>query len=354
MEAQTFQIAVLPGDGIGPEVMAEALKVLSAVEGRLNGVRFNYEEFSAGAVEYLRSGDPMPPGTLERLRTFDAILLGAMGLPEVRRPTGTEIAPQLDLREEFELYGGERPIRLYHENDTPLKGYQGGEIDLVIVRENTEGLFSSRKGSFSKDAVEVTDTLRITRRAAERVCRYGFRLAARRRGLVTLVDKANVLPSMAFFRMIFDEVSGEFPAVRTEHVYVDAASLYLVQRPHHFDVIITENMFGDILSDLAAGLIGGMGVAPSGDIGDDHAVFQPAHGSAPDIAGQGKANPTAMILSAAMMLDWLGHPETRRAAEMIRQAVEEVYGDPTNRTPDMGGLLTTAELADLIVSRLRS
>ncbi len=354
METKPFQIALLPGDGIGPEVMAEALKVLRAVEGKLNAVRFEYEEFSVGAGEFLRSGDPLPPGTVERLRPFHAILLGAMGLPDVRWPTGTEMAPQLDLREQLELYGGERPIRLYHENDTPLKGYRAGDIDFVIVRENTEGLFSSRKGSFPRNAQEVTDTLRITRRAAERVCRYAFRLAMKRRGLVSLVDKANVLPSMAFFRMIFDEVSREFPEVRAEHVYVDAASLYLVRRPRDFDVIVTENMFGDILSDLAAALVGGMGMAPSGDIGDHHAVFQPSHGSAPDIAGQAKANPTAMILSAAMMLDWLGHPETRRGSGMIRRAVEDVYRDPGNRTPDMGGAMTTADLGDLIASRLNS
>ncbi len=347
---KTFQIAVLPGDGIGPEVTAEGVKVLRAAEERLDGVRFELEEFSAGAGEYLRSGDPLPAATLERLRGFDAILLGAMGLPSVRWPTGTEMAPQLDLREQLDLYAGHRPVRLYHEHDTPLKGYGAGEIDFVIVRESTEGLFWSRKNRFAKDAAEVTDTLRISRRAAERVCRYAFRLAQTRRGLVTLVDKANVLPSMAFFRSIFDEVAAEFPEVRTERVYVDAASLYLVQRPHTFDVIVTENMFGDILSDLAAALVGGMGMAPSGDIGERHAVFQPAHGSAPDIAGQGKANPVATILSVAMMLEWLPHPETARGAQLIYRAVERCLADPQNRTPDLGGTMTTAALGDRIAA----
>jgi len=177
-------------------------------------------------------------------------------------------------------------------------------------------------------------------------------LAEKRRGHVSLVDKANVLPSMAFFRMIFDEVATQYPAVKADHVYVDAATLYLVRRPESFDVIVTENMFGDIISDLAAGLIGGMGMAPSGDIGDRYAVFQPSHGSAPDIAGQGKANATAMILSAAMMLDWLGGPECSRGAVMIRDAVEAVYSNPENRTPDMGGSLTTSQLGELIASEI--
>ena len=347
---KTFRIAVLPGDGIGPEVIQAAVAVLRAVEAQLHGVALQFEEYSVGAGEYLRSGDPLPPGTIERLKqSSDAILLGAMGLPDVRWPGGTEMAPQLDLREQLDLYGGERPVRLYHENDTPLKGYRSGEIDFVIVRESTEGLFSSRKSTFAKDASEVTDTLRITRRSAERVCRYAFRLAARRRKLVSLVDKANVLPSMAFFRMIFDQVAREFPGVRTERIYVDAASLYLVQRPQDFDVIVTENMFGDILSDLAAGLVGGMGMAPSGDIGDQYAVFQPSHGSAPDIAGQGRANPTATILSAAMMLEWLAERETLRGAALIRRAVETVFLDPANRTPDMGGSLRTEDLTRLIL-----
>ena len=291
---------------------------------------------------------------MDRLRDFDAILLGAMGLPDVRWPTGTEMAPQLDLREQLDLYAGHRPIRLYHERDTPLKGFRAGEIDFVIVRENTEGLFSSRKATFARDADEVTDTLKITRGAVERVCRYAFTLAGRRRGLVSLVDKANVLPSMVFFRMIFDEVAGEYPRIRSEHVYVDAASLYLVQRPQAFDVIVTENMFGDILSDLAAGLVGGMGMAPSGDIGDRHAVFQPSHGSAPDIAGQGKANPIAMILSVAMMLEWLDHPETIRGASMLHQAVERRLSERRNRTPDLGGSLRTSQMGELIVAEIQS
>ena len=347
-ETTTFTVAVLPGDGVGPEVIREAVKVLRAVEKRLQGVRFALEEFSVGAAEYLRSGDPLPHDTFARCREFDAILLGAMGLPDVRWPNGVEMTPQIDLRERLDLYCGLRPIRLYHESHTPLKGYRAGEIDFLIVRENTEGLFSTRTQTFSPDATEVTDTLRVTRPRSERLFRAAFGQAARRRGSLTLIDKANVLPSMAFFRRIFDDIGAEFPAVRTERVYVDAASLYLVQRPHTFDVLVTENMFGDILSDLAAGLVGGMGMAPSADIGDRYAVFQPSHGSAPDIAGRGIANPVATILSMAMLLDWLGHPETLRGAQITRHAVESMLADAQNRTRDLGGTLTTTEMGDRI------
>jgi len=334
---------VLPGDGIGPEVIAEAVRVLRAVESRLSGVRFELEEFSVGAGEYLRSGDPMPPATFERCKQFDAILLGAMGLPGVRWPNGTEMAPQLDLRERLELYAGVRPIRLYHSAHTPLKKYGAGEIDLVIFRESTEGMFRSLLGKYPSDATEVCDTMRISRKASERLFRAAFREAGRRRGLVTLVDKSNVLPSMSFFRRIFDEIAEEFPQIRTERIYVDAASLYLVQRPHTFDVMVTENIFGDILSDLAAGLICGMGMAPSADIGERYAVFQPSHGSAPDIAGKGIANPMAAILSAALMLEWLGLGD---AAKMIRDAVEAVC-ERGSLTRDLGGSLTTEQCGEL-------
>ncbi|MCI0637783.1 MAG: isocitrate/isopropylmalate dehydrogenase family protein [Gemmataceae bacterium] len=349
---QTFRIAVLPGDGIGLEVMAEGVKVLRAVEAKLNGMQFELQEFSVGADEYLKSGDPLPPATFEAIKAYDAILLGAMGLPDVRWPNGVEMTPQIDLRERLDLYCGLRPVKLYHAQDTPLKKYGAGEIDLLIVRESTEGLFSSRRNKIPAGAEVATDTMKITRHTSDRLFRAAFQQARQRRGLVTLVDKANVLPSMAYFRGVFDEISREFPDVRTEKVYVDAAALYLVQRPHRFDVIVTENMFGDILSDLTGGLVGGMGVAPSADIGDKYAVFQPSHGSAPDIAGQGIANPIATILSVAMMLDWLDQEETKRGAAMIQRAVELVFRAPANRTRDLNGLLSTRQMGDLIAERI--
>lgn len=355
-EQSSFSISILPGDGIGPEVIAEGIKVLRAVEGKLNGVQFAMQEFSVGAGEYLRGGEPLPSSTFEAIKEFDAILLGAMGLPNVRWPNGVEMTPQIDLREKLDLYCGLRPIKLFHANDTPLKRYEAGEIDLLIVRESTEGLFSARHNQIPADANEANDTMRITRHTSERLFRAAFREARKRRGLVSLVDKANVLPSMAYFRGIFDEISAEFPDVRTERVYVDAAALYLVQNPQRFDVMVTENMFGDILSDLTGGLVGGMGMAPSADIGDAYAVFQPSHGSAPDIAGQGIANPVATILSVAMMLDWFDTQETRRGATMIQRVVEEVFQLPEQRTRDLArspeSALTTQQMGDLIVEKI--
>lgn len=340
--ARTFRIALLPGDGIGPDVVAEAVKVLRAAAPE----SLDYSELSVGANEYLQSGDPLPAATFERLKEFDAILLGAMGLPDVRWPDDTEMTPQIDLREKLDLFCGLRPIYLYHDSHSPLKGYASGAIDFLIIRENTEGLFFSRLEKSDASAGEVRDTMRISRAYSERLFHSAFRQARKRRKHVTLVDKANVLPSMAFFRRVFDEVAEQYPDVRTSRVYVDAASLYLLQRPQSFDVIVTENMFGDILSDLAAGLVGGMGMAPSADIGDKHGVFQPSHGTAPDIAGKGIANPVATIVSAAMMLEWLG---LTREAAAIHRAVGTVLAQG-HRTADLGGGVSTPEMGNLIAA----
>ncbi|HYP04841.1 MAG TPA: isocitrate/isopropylmalate dehydrogenase family protein [Bryobacteraceae bacterium] len=343
---RTFRIALLPGDGIGPDVVAEAVKVLRTVAPDA----LEYTELSVGANEYLRSADPLPPATFERLKEFDAILLGAMGLPEVRWPDGTEMTPQIDLREKLDLYCGLRPIRLYHEPHSPLKGQGAGTIDFVIIRENTEGLFFSRLEKTGPDPSEVRDTMRISRAYSERLFHSAFAQARKRRKHVTLVDKANVLPSMAFFRRVFDEVAEQYPDVATSRVYVDAASLYLLQRPQSFDVIVTENMFGDILSDLAAGLVGGMGMAPSADIGDKYAVFQPSHGTAPDIAGKGIANPIATILSGAMMLEWLG---LTKEAAAVGAAVEKVLA-AGHRTADLGGAVRTPDMGNLVAAAVVS
>lgn len=347
-EFSSFQIAVLPGDGIGVDVTRETVRLLRALESKLDGVSFSFSEHSVGAGEYLRSGTPLPEEAFAACRAADAVLLGAMGIPSVRWPDGKEMTPQIDLRERLDLYAGPRPIKLYHANDTPLKGYTAGQIDFVIVRENTEGLFSDRLSSSPSDD-EARDVLCLTRKGCERVIRFAFELARTRRKHCTLVDKANVLPSMVFMRRIFDEIAELYPDVTTDRVYVDAMALFLVRKPEAFDVIVTENMFGDILSDLAGGLVGGMGMAPSGDIGDNCAVFQPSHGTAPDIAGKDIANPTATILSAAMMLDWLG---LEMAAKKIETAVQRVFENPANRTPDMGGKLRTSELTDQIIDAL--
>jgi 3-isopropylmalate dehydrogenase len=339
-----YRIALLPGDGIGPEVVAAAVRLLHVVAPSLV-----YEEFSVGAGEYLRNGDPLPTRVFERLQDFDAILLGAMGLPGVRWPSGIEMTPQLDLREQLDLYCGLRPVYLFHSQDSPLRDRTPCSIDIMLVRESTEGLFSARLRPPDFDSGCVEDTLRITRAGTRRIIRAAFEQAMRRRKHLALVDKSNVLPSMAFFRKIFDEVGEEFPDVVPERVYVDAAALYLVTQPERFDVMVTENMFGDILSDLLAGLVGGMGMAPSADIGDRYAVFQPSHGSAPDIAGCGIANPVATVLSTAMMLEWLGESDV---ASRIHTAVRRTFDDPSVRTRDMRGPLTTAQMTDAIIAML--
>ena len=352
-EQADFKIAVLGGDGIGPEVANESVRLLREIESDLPGVKFEFDEHSVGVGEYQKSGEALPESAFDACRKSDAVLLGAMGLPNVRYPDGKEIAPQLDLREQLELYGGIRPIRLYHADDTPLKGYDAGEIDFVLLRESTEGLFAGRGATFAEGADRATNEMVVTRKGAERVSRLAFELAQKRNKKVSLIDKANVLSSMVFFREIFDEVAKEFPDCEAEHVYVDATALFLVRDPQRFDVMVTENMFGDILSDLAAGLVGGMGMAPSGDIGETAAVFQPSHGSAPDIAGKGVANPIAMILSAAMMLEWLDHSETRHAAKCIHEGVSSVFKNTELRTPDMGGKLSTSELTSEVIGAVK-
>lgn len=353
MTDKIYNIAVLGGDGIGPDVTQQAVRLLQELEPQLTGVGFSFTEHSVGVGEYQKNGTALPDSAFAACQQSDAVLLGAMGLPSVRYPDGKEIVPQIELRERLDLYGGIRPIRLYHSDDTPLKDYAAGDIDFVLVRESTEGLFSSRGSTTDEDAQEATDLMRVTRIGVERICRLAFQIAETRNKKVALIDKANVLPSMVFFRRVFDEVAAEFPDCQTEHIYVDAAALFLVRNPERFDVLVTENMFGDILSDLAAGIVGGMGMAPSADIGETAAVFQPAHGSAPDIAGKGIANPIAMVLSAAMMLEWFEHPEAKRGGVLLRNAVAHVLSDPKNRTSDMGGSLSTEDIASAISKAMK-
>jgi 3-isopropylmalate dehydrogenase len=354
-----LHIAVLGGDGIGPEVMAPALEVLRRIEATTE-LRFRFTEAPAGANHYKETGTSMPESTVRLCEEADAILLGACGLPSVRYPDNTEIAPQIELRFHFDLYAGVRPARLIPGVPSPIVGAEQRGIDLVIIRESTEGLFASMgKGVVTED--EARETMVITRRTSARLFEFSFRLAERRKargrvgGGLTCVDKANVFKAFAFFRGIFDETAKRHPDVRADHLYVDACSALLVKRPWDFDVMVTENMFGDILSDLAAGLIGGMGMAPSADIGDRYAVFQPCHGTAPDIMGQGKANPTAMILSVAMMLDWLadkhGLESAAEAAERIERAVDKAYAGGI-KPVEIGGSNGTAEIAQAVLKLL--
>ena len=330
-----FRIAVLPGDGIGHEVMPACLEVLNAAAARFGAFQLEYDVRPAGAESYRDTGHALPPETSKAVRSADAILLGAMGLPSIRRPDGTEITPQIDLRVDLGLYAGVRPVRILKGAPAVLADPRAARTDFVLIRESTEGLFASRgKGSIIDDR-EARETLVITREVSERLFDFAFALARKRRqagspGEVMCVDKANVFASFAFFRKIFGERAVLNPDITATSMYVDATAMFMIRRPWELDVLVTENMFGDILSDLGAGLMGGLGFAPSADIGDEFAVFQPCHGTAPDIAGQGRANPIAMFLSGAMMLDWLGEREGvvegQSAAELIRRAVEFSIG----------------------------
>ncbi|MBR0701841.1 isocitrate/isopropylmalate dehydrogenase family protein [Bradyrhizobium diazoefficiens] len=353
-----FHIAVLAGDGIGPEVMAPALEVLRKV-GDKSGLSFRFTEAPAGATNYLATGKSMPDSTIKLCEEADAILLGACGLPSVRYPDNTEIAPQIELRFIFDLYAGVRPARLIPGVPSPIVGADQRGIDLVVIRESTEGLFASMgKGVVTHE--DARETMVITRRTSERLFEFSFRLAERRKargkpGMLTCVDKANVFKAFAYFRGIFDEIEKKHPGVKTDRLYVDACSAMLVKRPWDFDVMVMENMFGDIVSDITASLIGGLGMAPSADIGDKYAVFQPCHGTAPDIMGQGKANPTGMILSAAMMLDWLadkhGVESAAEAGETIERAVDQVYAGGI-KPMEFGGSNGTADITKAVLGAL--
>lgn len=353
-----FHIAVLAGDGIGPEVMAPAIEVLRKIETK-SGLSFRFTEAPAGANHYLAAGKSMPDTTIKLCEEADAILLGACGLPSVRYPDNTEIAPQIELRFIFDLYAGVRPARLIPGVPSPILGADQRGIDLVVIRESTEGLFASMgKGVVTHE--EARETMLITRKTSERLFEFSFRLAERRKargkpGALACVDKANVFKAFAFFRGIFDEIAKRHPEVKTDRLYVDACSAMLVKRPWDFDVMVMENMFGDIVSDITASLIGGLGMAPSADIGDKYAVFQPCHGTAPDIMGQGKANPTGMILSAAMMLDWLadkhGVEGAAEAGETIERAVDKVYADGL-KPMEFGGRNGTADITKAVLAAL--
>ncbi|MEA2759450.1 MAG: 3-isopropylmalate dehydrogenase [Methylobacteriaceae bacterium] len=365
MENTAFDIAVLPGDGIGAEVIDAAIPLIEKAA-RGSGFTLRFTTHAAGALHYKEAGEALPSATLEACRNADAILFGAMGWPDIRYPDGTEIAPQLDLRFELDLYAGVRPARAIPGVPLPLASPCARNIDLALVRENTEGLFASRGKGVRIDGSEARDTMIITRKGSQRVHKYAFELAGRRArakepkpervSSVVCVDKANVFVSLAFFREVFDEVARDYPTIAARHQYVDAAALDLIRRPWDYDVLVTENMFGDILSDEIAGLIGGMGMAPSADIGDWHALFQPCHGSAPDIAGRGQANPTAMILSAAMMLEWLGERSGNfglvESATKLTRAVDAAFACGHLLPYELGGNDGTRQIASAVLSNI--
>ena len=361
MPNSNSHIAVIKGDGIGVDVTNSSLTVLEAAQRRTGGFALEFSEIKAGAAYFLESGYDIEPGGESAAASADAIFLGAIGLPSVRHRDGTEISPHLRLRERLQLYAGVRPVKAYPNAPKMLAHARAAEIDMVVLRESTEGLFYSaaihNRSTIIGDE-EVRETLRITRTTSEKLHDFAFRLAQKRKrrggkGKVTCVDKANVFHSMAFFRKIFNERALNFPDIESSCNYVDAQALDLIRQPWEYDVLVMENMFGDIFSDLAGGLVGGMGIACCAEIGDEHGLFQPAHGSAPDIMGQDRANPLAAILSAAMMLDYLyertGVQALSDAALTIEAAVEKGFAENRIRPVEYGGDQGTVEVTSSIV-----
>ncbi|MEL7149317.1 MAG: isocitrate/isopropylmalate family dehydrogenase [Pseudomonadota bacterium] len=359
-----LRIALIRGDGIGVDVANAAIAVVEAALAKTGGGNLVLDEIDAGAAFFAETGVDIEADGEDRAGAADAIFLGAIGLPTVRHPDGTEISPHLRLRERFGLYAGLRPVKAYPNAPQRLADPRAAEIDLVILRESTEGLFYSAAAHGRSDIrgdTEVRDTLRITRATTEKLHHFGFRYAEKRKargrpGKLTCVDKANVFASMAFFRKIFDEITPSYPNVETGHNYVDAQALDLIRRPWDFDVLVMENMFGDILSDLAGGLVGGMGMAACGEIGDETGLFQPAHGSAPDIMGQDKANPLAAILSGAIMLDYLADKtddtKLEDAANLIETAVSQGFADNALRPMEFGGDMGTKAVTNEVLDRI--
>jgi 3-isopropylmalate dehydrogenase len=356
-----LRIAVFPGDGIGQEVMAACLAVLGVLQERVGGFRLVTEVLPGGAALYRDTGTALSDEHFAKAEAADAILFGAMGLPEVRYPDGTEISPHLLMRREFGLFAGVRPVKSFANSRTPLADPRAAEIDLVILRESTEGLFASHGVGVVENDTVARDTMVISRPTCERLFDFACNLTLRRKerggqGRLTCVDKANVFASMAFFRKIFDERVAACPDLVADHHYVDAMALDLVRKPWAFDVMVMENMFGDILSDLGAALVGGMGMAPCAEIGLRHGLFQPAHGSAPDIAGTNQANPTAMLLSAALMLDWLGQqhgePACLEAGLRLETAIEDGFRAGALAPIEQGGRQTTADVAGALAALL--
>ena len=360
---RAYDIATIEGDGIGPEVCRSAVTVLTEACG---ASLLRFAQLDGGAAHYVKSGAVLPQDTFAACTSMHAMLHGAAGLPGVTYADGTEVGNDLHLQLRFklDLFANVRPIRLYAGVQSPLSGCKPGQIDYVIVRENTEGLYASRGTGVNLRGEVVTDTLVVTRKGTERVARFAFDLARRRKGAprdgkrrVTVCDKANILRSYAFFRAVCDEVAAGYPDVEIDYAYADAITVHMLKKPDFYDVIVAENMFGDIISDLGAGTVGGLGIAASAELGERHGLFQGAHGSAPDIAGQNLASPIATVLSGALMLRWLGeqHGDAAlgTAADRVEQAVEAVLAEGQVVPRDLGGTASCTEMTEAICRRLR-
>ncbi|HCO93258.1 MAG TPA: tartrate dehydrogenase [Phycisphaerales bacterium] len=350
----TYKIAVIPGDGIGPEIVPAGIMVLNAVAEGL-GFQLQYEEFPYGAGYYKQTGTFMPEEALTELQTFDALYFGAVGLPDVDDTLPAKLFT-FKVRTSFDQYVNYRPARLLQGVDGPLRNKTPRDIDFVVIRENTEGEFVQSGGIVRPEFPEglATDTSIFTRKGIERIAHYSFLLARQRRKHVTNITKSNTLiHSLAYWDRIVGQVSTAYPDIKYEKMYVDNASANFVLHPERFDVIVTTNFIGDILSDLGGAITGSLGLGPSGNINPEKkypSMFEPIHGSAPDIAGQGIANPIGAIWSGAIMLEHLGRKE---ATEIIVRAIEMTVVQGVLPV-DLGGSAGTSQIADTIIKNLES
>jgi 3-isopropylmalate dehydrogenase len=354
----SYNIGVLPGDGIGPEVTREGLKVLAAVSAA-EGFEYKLVDYPYSGEYYLKTKELVPNSVIDEWRTLDAVLLGAIGHPDVE--TGlVERSVILGLRFGLDLYINLRPIKLYAEHLCPLKGKGPADIEFVVVRENTEGLYSQVGGHLKKDTPDEIAIINgiYTWKGCERASRYAFELARNRgaeRGdgrkpTVTLVDKANAVRPQDVWTRVFAHVAQEFPEIATDHAYVDACCMWMIKNPEWFDVVVTTNMFGDIITDLGAMLQGGMGIAASGNIHPGKtSMFEPIHGSAPKHAGKNVACPLGAIGAVSMMLDFLGE---KRAAARIEAAVSELLQSRAVPSADARSGIATSEMGDMVLAKL--
>ena len=351
---KTHRIAVIPGDGIGPEVLAEGVKVLKEVAKRDGRFAFQFEYFPWGCEYYLRTGEMMEPGGIEKLKEFEAIFLGAVGYPGL--PDHISLwGLLLTIRKNFEQYLTLRPVRLLEGAPCPLKDVDRKDIDMIFVRENSEGEYAGN-GSWlfkGKPHEVVLQEGVFSRHGCERIIRYAYELARKQGKTLTSVSKGNALNySMVFWDQIFQEVGQEYPDVKTQSYLVDAASMFMVKDPGRFQIVVTSNLFGDILTDLGAAISGGMGLAAGANLNPERefpSMFEPIHGSAPDIAGQGKANPLATVWSASQMLDFFGYEDW---GKRLIEIIEEILKEKRVLTPDLGGTATTCQVGDEVVKKI--
>lgn len=351
---KNFKIALIPGDGIGPEVVDEGVKVLKTIQQLDPNINFTFEEFPWGCEYYLENGKMMADDGIDQLKSFDAVYLGAVGYPGV--PDHISLWDLLlRIRKEFDLYVNLRPITLINESLTPLKDKKKEDIDFLVIRENSEGEYAGAGDWLFKGKPEevVLQTGVFSRKGTERIIRYAYEEARKQKKTLTSISKGNALNySMVFWDEVFEEIGKEYPDVETYSYLVDAASLYFVTNPERFEIVVTSNLFGDILTDIGAAITGGMGLATGANVNPEKefpSMFEPVHGSAPDIAGHGIANPLAAIWSVSQMMDFF---EEEKWGKLILDTIKDILHEKNSLTPDLGGKASTAELGNRFVQLL--